>query len=162
MVTPDPDDINAFGPAFSAIQRPTAWATSSPTAWATSHPDWAKSHLTLNNGKRLLSPDPHSRRCCRPRYPWVPGERWAREWAWHTWTVAPPSSSVWEWGSPDRGAARSPCVQGQEGMKLNLVYYSSGPVVMKKTMSPCSIWQGLWAAAQKRRCLWVHKRTRVP
>ncbi len=27
-----------------------------------------------------------------------------------------------------------------------------GPVVMKKMMSACSIWQGLWAAAQERRC----------
>ncbi len=27
----------------------------------------------------------------------------------------------------------------------------SGPVVTKKTMSPCSIWQGLWAAAQEKR-----------
>ncbi len=35
---------------------------------------------------------------------------------------------------------------------------NTGPVVTKKTMSPCSIWQGLWAAAQERRCLCAHKR----
>ncbi len=28
----------------------------------------------------------------------------------------------------------------------------------KKMMSPCSIWQGLWAAAQEKRCLYVHIR----
>jgi hypothetical protein len=36
-----------------------------------------------------------------------------------------------------------------------------GPVVIKKMMSPCSIWQGLWAAAQEKRylcVLCVHKR----
>ncbi len=33
-----------------------------------------------------------------------------------------------------------------------------GPVVVKKTMSSCSIWQGLWATAQERRCLCVNKR----
>jgi hypothetical protein len=33
-----------------------------------------------------------------------------------------------------------------------------GPIVIKKTMSPCSIWQGLWAAAQERRCFCVYKR----
>jgi hypothetical protein len=36
--------------------------------------------------------------------------------------------------------------------------FSPGPVVITKTMSPCSIWQGLWAAAQERRCLCVHRR----
>ncbi len=33
-----------------------------------------------------------------------------------------------------------------------------GPVVKKKKMSPCSIWQGLWPVAQERRYLCVHKR----
>jgi hypothetical protein len=35
----------------------------------------------------------------------------------------------------------------------------------KKMISPCSIWQGQWAAAQEKRCLNVHKRgnyCRVP
>jgi hypothetical protein len=31
-------------------------------------------------------------------------------------------------------------------------------IVIKKTMSHCSIWQGLWAAAQERRYICVHKR----
>jgi hypothetical protein len=35
-----------------------------------------------------------------------------------------------------------------------------GPVVIRKMMSLCSIWQGVWAAAQERR--YTKERTRVP
>jgi hypothetical protein len=42
---------------------------------------------------------------------------------------------------------------------LTFIYlFSPGPVVIQKMMSPCSIWQGLWAAAQERRFLCINKR----
>jgi hypothetical protein len=43
-------------------------------------------------------------------------------------------------------------------MNLLLIWSAPGSVVIKKMMSPCSIGQGLWAAAQKRSYLCVHKR----
>ncbi len=45
-----------------------------------------------------------------------------------------------------------------EALSWGMVDETPGPIVIKNMMSPCSIWHGLWAAAQERRCLCVPKR----